>query len=263
MIGKFSISLETDGGCEVNGVGGEVFHALTVNVLGISDKKLSDLIHNQKELKPLSIFPSLEKKQSQNGKLEIKNGEIIRFEVSALNQGLLEKLLEGFSEGYERKISFPFSTANARIHKIHLSSSDGAQFTPYSDILKGSPPKKKIKIQILTPLSFRRKGRQIPYPLPEPFFNSLLKLWNKFSGIKLPEKIGSEFEKIKTARYFLRTELWKFSNYSIIGCKGSIEFNIAHLPESTAKMINALCRFAEFSGVGYKRTMGMGMVKIN
>jgi len=64
-------------------------------------------------------------------------------------------------------------------------------------------------------------------------------------------------------RYKLQTELVDFGKYKIIGCTGRCTYQLdKHMPLFQKKMLHSLAYFAEFAGIGYKTSMGMGDVSV-
>ena len=103
---------------------------------------------------------------------------------------------------------------------------------------------------------------QFIFPQPELVFSSLLKRWNAFSELKIPEEHAAYFPSIKVSSYDLRTQLVHFSRYKIIGFKGEVEYELpGNASEGFRREVNALADFASYSGVGAKTAMGMGQVR--
>jgi len=97
----------------------------------------------------------------------------------------------------------------------------------------------------------------IAYSLPECVFNSLLKRWNKYSGMEIShipiESIFPSFVNISTSILLTRSKF--------IGILGETSYRILGMCHQVIQQINALADFALYSGVGRKTPMGMGMVR--
>jgi len=132
----------------------------------------------------------------------------------------------------------------------------------YEDIIHSAKPEERDKIRFLRPTSFRKAGnRQILFPLPEMVFWSILRRWNKFSGIELNIE-RQVFDNVLVSAFDIRTRMEKFSDAPIKGFVGWIEYSLKRLPPQLRQLIMILSYFGQFSGVGYKTTMNMGKIKV-
>ena len=124
---------------------------------------------------------------------------------------------------------------------------------------RASNIEKTINFVFATPTSFRQGSYDNGLPTRDLVFRSLLKRWNKYSGIEFaPEFI----ESIYPSFFNIKTEIASDSRSKFIGCVGEISYRImGEVEAETIKKINALADFALYAGVGRKTPMGMGMVR--
>jgi CRISPR-associated endoribonuclease Cas6 len=149
--------------------------------------------------------------------------------------------------------------ANLGGKEIKLSNMKMVKVTNFKEVANQAEPHNQISLRFLSPTSFRSRGEQKVFPEPESVFSSLLRKWNAFSNIKFPKELEEEFSKIRVTRYSTRTELVEFSNYKIIGFKGTCSYELPKgISDESKRQINTLADFAFYAGVGYKTTMGMG-----
>jgi len=133
----------------------------------------------------------------------------------------------------------------------------------YSSLLENAAPGQDFVVDFLTPTSFKRGKFDYILPEPELLFKSLLRKWNAFS----PEKIGWELLDFVRKHVFV-SGLW-INSYKteisekakIVGFRGRVYFYSDRLSEET-KLLRALLKFSEFSGVGRKSTMGFGKTRL-
>ena len=128
-----------------------------------------------------------------------------------------------------------------------------------------SGPLGNLRVQYLSPTSFRRDGVQELFPDPGLLFRSLHKKAGSFCGewfgqeTTPPEEFVSQ---IRVARYELKTQQAGFGRYMIIGCTGQAIYDCRRIDVPVSrKTVAFLATVAPFIGVGYKTTMGMGRVE--
>lgn len=268
MIGKFPVSLVFCESGTIRGKGGETVHGFVLNEVARVTQRYAETLHNMRGVKPFSLSPLLLKRNEgewefKDGKLNIRRNTPVMILISAFDDRILNVLMEAFTDADKQKREVKIGGLRAVVNKVGLNEMDGGRFDKFSDIMENAKMEKKITFYLLTPLSFRQNGIQQTFPTPELVFSSLLQTWNAFSDIKIPEEIKDRFRSIVVSRYNLHSELWHFSKYKIFGCRGRVEYTFKDdFSESELRILNALSRFATYSGIGYKRTMGMGMVDV-
>ena len=134
----------------------------------------------------------------------------------------------------------------------------------YSSLLESSTSGQDFVVDFLTPTSFRRGKFDYILPEPELLFKSLLRKWNAFS----PEKIGWELLDF-VKKYVFVSGLWINSfkteiseKAKIVGFRGRVYF-YSERPSEETKLLKALLKFSEFSGIGRKSTMGFGKTRFD
>ncbi len=215
------------------------------------NKEVGELLHSP-SLKPFTLFfPAYFRKPE---------GEITSFtlELNLLNNELFPEIARVLFFEKELKISMNGVNAKLRSLKPVLAET-------YEGMLKGNSLKRDIVLDFLTPTSFK-KG-DVDLVLPEPYFvfKNLLKRWNAFSPIKIPVKEIISFVKgnLFVSGCWIRTKKVKImKNVKITGFMGRVYFYALKEEPEALRALNSLCRFAEFSGIGRKTTMGFGKVKI-
>ena len=265
-LGRVSIVFQFLEDASFSGRGGETLHGFLMNEIKKLDEEFANEIHNTKKPKPFSILPLFVKEgetKMKDGFLYLKKGAKAEAKISALNQKMLELMTKAFSTLHNEKEELMLGNGKVKIDKVILTPEGGEEFTTYKKIMDSVPLSHSFECEIITPLTFRHNGMNIPLPLPELFFSSLLSIWNTFSPIKIPNNIKEKFSRIAISMCRIKTEIWRFSEYKIVGSKGRVRYIVgSNFNEDELKFLNALFAFSNISGVGYKRTMGMGMVEV-
>ena len=135
----------------------------------------------------------------------------------------------------------------------------------------------QIRLQFVSPTTFRSRQRYIPFPLPERVFGSLLQRWQAFAPIALNpgiERFAAEM--VVAHRFEIRTKsvpykLDRQSNASAanrrgncqIGFTGKITYSALNRDRYWLSMLHLLGSYAFYSGVGYQTTTGLGQARVS
>lgn len=268
ILAKFSIIVKFLESGKIRGRGGEAVLGFLLHEVSLLSKDYAKKLHDIQDVKPYAVSPLLSPESKSalspsEGVLEIEKEQVARIVLSAFDETTLGVFMKALIDAQKQKRDINIGGIKAEVDKVALRESEGARYITYKDILKKRRIKRSAIFKFLTPLSFRHNGLQLTFPTPEHVFSSLLRTWNAFSDVKIPEEIKEKFSQIGVAQYNLRSELWEFSRYRIFGCRGRIIYNFSkNFSEGEIRILNSLCELANFSGAGYKRTMGMGMVEV-
>ena len=119
-----------------------------------------------------------------------------------------------------------------------------------------------IKIELLTPNSFRSAGKYINFPTLRLVYQSLM---NKYSAsaenIEMFDEDTLEqlVNESDIAGYKLRSTMFPLEGVKIPSFIGSFTIKV-NGSETMARYIRLLTRFGEYSGIGIKTAMGMGAI---
>jgi len=253
------ITLQADSWIRLKGLGGEALHGLFFDILRKGSAELASRLHRVSEQKPFSIFPLLEGHELRKGYSFIAAGKEFSFKLAVFNEEMLTAVISSLSALMAEDGTLFLSGKPITLKHIDLGEEN---FASFSQILAEDAPESTITLEFITPTSFKVSGIQALFPEPRLVFSSLLKRWNKFSEVKLPDEYMESFPSIKVSGYNLHTELIHFSRYKMIGFKGKVQYELPRqCPPSLRKAINALAKFACYAGVGVKTAMGMGQTK--
>lgn len=145
-----------------------------------------------------------------------------------------------------------------------------------------APAHNTLTLHFATPTSFHSQGNNIPLPLPELVFGSLMDRWDDFAPLPVPD-LMSEFvdQLVVISKYRTETRLVRFkSSGSEVGFVGTVTYLVLDRNHSLHKQnpalahslldaypmllraIHMLSSFAFYSGVGIRTSMGMGMCRL-
>lgn len=243
----------------VQAVGGQEIHGLVFRLLQELNPELSGWLHKEKD-KPFTLS-SL--RGITTAEPALAPGGEYRFRATALNAhmiGILEVLGRNWT-GKEIQVGTARCIGSQVIPERPpwATSAHSPTRWDYRDLFNSSTSSPRLRFRFVSPTTFRQRGRQQLFPLPENVFGSLLDRWNRFSPLQMPESLREGMSELLVARYDLHTRLIPFRNYKMIGFVGQVEYQV---PEGSnpieAMALGCLARFAWFAGMGYKTTMGLG-----
>lgn len=126
-----------------------------------------------------------------------------------------------------------------------------------SDLLR-APLARRIRLHFLTPLAFRRSGRDRPFAEPESVIATLLSKWKSYvdprcaDGDHLPSLVQCVDHHLEV-RYLLTG---RFSGPGVVGFADYALDRRAS--DAQVRLFNGLFRLTFFTGLGRGTTMGMG-----
>jgi CRISPR-associated endoribonuclease Cas6 len=246
---------------------GKHLHALFLTLVSSVDQELGDRLHAQKTEKSFTLSP-LQTSHKQSNELQwdhrqpIPAGKLCWWRISLLDDELFARLSELWLNLNPSR-SWHLGPADLKITSIlgtPQSMQPWANFCSYPQIYEqASESNRQVAFRIFTPATFRQGKYDCALPTRECVFNSLLKKWNRYGGILLPETLT---DCLFPSFFDIRTELVSSPDGKCAGCVGSINYRIlGDVDAITIKQINTLADFALYAGVGRKTPMGMGMLR--
>lgn len=124
---------------------------------------------------------------------------------------------------------------------------------------------RRIAFSFFTPTSFRRRGEQVLFPLPELVLGSLLTRWNALAPEPWPRDLVREEDlqsSMFVTRYRLRTEAVRFADFMLLGFVGDVSYTLRPgVPGELLWALATLSLYSFYAGIGYRTTMGMGRAR--
>jgi len=123
----------------------------------------------------------------------------------------------------------------------------------------------RLLLEFKTPTQFTKRGSNRPYlfPTPEYLLSNLARIWNTFSEIKvdLDELILWVRAHVFVRAYKLKTQEVNIGKTALqVGFRGNLLLIIDE--GDFCEWVKALLLFSEYSNVGTKRSIGMGVVRV-
>lgn len=156
------------------------------------------------------------------------------------------------------------------------SAQSWASYSSFAELHTQSAAQKRYCFEFATPTAFSQGqkswGKQLHlFPEPALVFESLARQWESFApatlrlanhGLTSRQIAAWCEEQVIVLRYTLETRYLPSSKFGQSGFQGNIVYEVKGAPTAPeAQWLSSLARFALFSGVGYKTTMGMGQTR--
>ncbi len=245
-------------------------HAFFFEALKQVDEKLANETHDNQGLKPFACSPLTGKYGKTSTQVLLVKGMKYQLKISTLS----EPLFKAFSS-YIFPASIGAKTVSIGKMQFFIESVDlkspnipewsepisySSAYEQSENYLKnGSIDFINLRFYFKTPTSFK-KGN-VNYPLPEPalIFKSLISKWNAFSD----KKIDPLTDRLYITSCRINTKTYSVKNGEATGFVGTCKMRISSKDKKITVPLLALTKFANYSGVGQKTTMGMGVVRAN
>lgn len=158
-------------------------------------------------------------------------------------------------EGRGVRLGAPF-----RVRRVLQEGHPWAGVSTYARLF-GGEPSPDLPLRFHSPTFFRRKG--VNYPLPEPrlVLESLLRRFSAFAPVKPPEGVQAALLERATVRWLEGRTLGVEGDTEATGFVGRVVYHLPRATEEEALWLTALGRFAFYSGVGAKTSLGYGRVR--
>lgn len=183
------------------------------------------------------------------------------WQIKTLNKKAYEQIINPLmSDGFS---SVLLKHNDAKLQILDKSLSVSSYKKLIDTYYLGECPK-IIKIQFISPASFKQNGRYVFFPDIRLLYNSLM---NKYDAFAENETIGAEevleqlTEYSEIIRYNICSTMFHLEGIKIPAFKGSITLKIRG-PQPLVNLAHLLFRFGVYSGVGIKTAMGMGAMEI-
>lgn len=236
--------------------------------------ELAGIIHDQQGIKPFTVSRLSGIRPSDKGLTIIQPDHVYKLRVTTLHADLTRLTLnvlmaDWLSHGVVLHDQ-PF-----RVERI-VTDETADCWTgtdDYADLLQrytlsgpaGRLPH-RLHFTFASPTSFNKTGgHQMPLPLPELVFGSLIERWKAFASVPLhPDLLAFVKECVVISQHRIQTERVSFERSdrgAVVGFVGDAAFTIQSSDAYWLGQLQMLAAFARYSGVGVRTTMGLGQAR--
>lgn len=240
---------------------GEATHRLAIAVIASCDETLAQKLESSAGLKPFTTSnlrgPFKDGKVDPNAAYKLRltalDGQIAQIFKSARKEGVLKA-------GENVELDY----LHFRVKEDAKGDNDltGTTYQSLANSLFASEPSpRKLTLQFVSPTLFKSESRQIPFPMPDLVFGSLLEHWN--ASVSIPTALPAEVRKyarecLRLGRFDLHSHVVRMHGEIYRGFVGRVTFHSYNYDRYWMSMIWMLAQYATYAGVGAKTTMGLG-----
>jgi len=261
-LSSVTIALQPQRNAQIPAWLGRAAQAHFLHTLAALNPILSSAIHDAQGAKPFTSSTLIGARKSGE-MVQLSERDKLYLRYTTLHPQLTKVFHRGMLpqwDGSEVLLhNQPLKVVSVENHGLWSDQSD------YVKLVDHAPLHYKVTMNFTSPTSFKRTaGGFTPLPQPELVFSSLLDRWNAFAPFRLPDWLYDTIHRdivIDQAR--IQTETLSFARGHkgvVTGFTGRVTYRLLCYGEA-CRYLNALARFAKFSGVGVKTSVGMGQVK--
>ena len=218
---------------------------------------LATRLHAPERGKPFSIWcgkPDLPSRNRPDGRL---------LRVTSLDSELTRFL----SELQPRSVRYGhliFNCSRKWTPGTHAWTAQTSDEELWHRCMESAPPPSRVSLTFLSATTFARgRGTTTLFPTAPLVFRSLIKSWDENARAEIDPNLASELlECVQEESHSIRSvPPLSFQSHRLKGFVGECEYSCGrHGSERAKRLLHLLARLAFYSGVGLKRTMGMGQV---
>lgn len=243
---------------------GRAAQALALHSIGEVAPDLAAALHAGSGLRPFTASTLMGR--MQEGRLDPAG--VYRLRLTGLTGPVCNALLQAASTGplaagATLRLDYqPFRVETAQ-SEGHLWAGQDSYTNLAAASLAGDAPR-RLELLLVSPTSFKSAGRQVPLPLPELVFGSLIERWNAFSPVAFPAEAKRYAQEcLAVARYRLRTRPVPVKNEAHRpGALGQITYVALTYDRYWMAVLQTLARFALYSGIGAGTAAGQGQARL-
>ncbi len=251
---------------------GRAAHAWFLDSLRRVQPELSAAVHDGQGIRPFTVSSLLG--VGSRSLTTLRPERVYTLRVTTLHPDLTALTLHGLLAQWLAD-GVTLHDQPLRVERISVDERDDpwAGTDSYAALLerhtlngRGRQPPHRITFTFATPTAFKKTGGlQVPLPIPELVFGSLIERWMAFSPVPLHPDLKTfvaqcctvSSHRIKTRRLsFERSE-----RGAVTGFIGEVTFAFQSSDRYWLSQVNMLSAFAMYSGVGARTTMGLGQVR--
>ena len=250
---------------------GRATHAWFLDQVRATDPVLAEALHQADVTRPFTVSNLQGTGRPSQGQVTLSPEQTVSLRVTSfqpeLSSLLREHILPALPETIklaEVTLRLDGVTTDAGQHPWAGTATFEGLVQEHTLATRSVPS--QVTLRFASPTVFRSSGVNVPLPLPELVFGSLLQKWNAFAPLRLPSEVRRfAGEGMVISRYRLRTERVVFGEEGergvYPGFVGVCSYAIQVKDRYWMGLIHLLAAFALYAGVGARTTMGLGQVR--
>lgn len=269
---------------------GNQIQAAFLDMVRQGDPALADWLHTPNQRRPYTLgllqgfnhlSPArLEEAITEREEVPVKPGQVYWLRITMLDTNVFGPFAR-YLITHPRDLAVRVGKTRFEISRLlcvpeHNATQTWVGYSSCAALYAVRKPQKQYQFEFATPTAFSR-GQQAwgksfkLFPEPSLVFESLAHQWEVVAptnlrlaahGLTIRDLAAWCEEHIVVLRYSLHTLHLSYSKFGLSGFLGDVAYEVKGNPAAPeAAWLTPLARFALFSGVGYKTTMGMGQAR--
>ncbi len=248
---------------------GKQAHAAFLNMIRENDPVLATSLHeDQGPGQPFGVALLTPWKVLRRRTWHVKPTDTLKLRVTLRGRALYEAFMAYFMKG---KFLLRIGGMTALVTRIVTSGENEneplAGYTTMQKLVEASRPQAQQRLCFVMPTTWKTGTKRkyfALFPEPYPVFQKLSRKWGQWAPKELhfdhePLLEALRAEQIVIAGYKLRTVHWATKKPPSQGFIGTVAYDVQG-DEALQRMIDLLCRFSFFAGVGNASGRGLGVV---
>ncbi|GGL77862.1 hypothetical protein GCM10010840_14680 [Deinococcus aerolatus] len=190
-----------------------------------------------------------------------EGGAELTFQVGVLDDRLLEPLLSALTPGRNHGSAEMTLMATTQTVRVTAQESYSDLYARHAADVRG----RDLHLSFLTPTTFRTTDLDMPFPVPKTVYYGLQRRWEAFSDLHFgPELNDWVGRAVRIRGYRLRPRSVHFKGArgaAMTASLGEVHYQLARPGDAEPTFVRLLTEFANYAGVGYKTTFGLGHVE--
>lgn len=243
-------------------------HAWFLGQVARSDPTLAERLHQENTLRPFTIT-NLRELSGTTATLKVSPEQTYTLRLTLFDPALEALVREWTST------TLGTTTLNESTWQFTACTSDPAadpwagqqHFDEMAAAVLLSPhnPSTRWEFEFATPVTFRQRGLNQPFPTPDLVFGSLLERWNAFGPLPFPDEVR-EFvsSAVAVSRFDLRSVAVPIKGNAVhIGAVGRCTYTAVERGDRyLLACLHILAQFAFYSGIGSGAARGAGQARM-
>jgi CRISPR-associated endoribonuclease Cas6 len=246
---------------------GHQAHALFLDLVRQVQPDLAARLHDEPDYRPFTVS-MLNGALVRDGQLQLRAGQLYRLRITLLDGGALWQCLSSYFLETS-PITLRMGQAEFQLARVYSSSqTDPTGWAGHTSwqTLAAIPAQRTITLRFASPCAFSMGNRQFAlFPEPSLVWDSLMRTWNRYSPeiLRINKQGLRDFvsQQVAISDYELHTSCLHFPHALQKGFLGTCSYQVK-TTNGYAPQLATLAAFAQYAGVGYKTTMGMGQTRI-
>lgn len=245
---------------------GRATHAAILRLIQAADADLAARLHDEEGVKPLTVSNIAGLGPGRTTQLDPERRYPLRI---TLLSDELEPIAEAWTPESMGELDIDGHAWRVHAHTLNPTDDPWAGRASYETLaapLLNRPAElpSRWEFSFAAPVTFRRRGVNLPLPTPELVFGSLLDKWNAFAPLAMPDEVRRYAEEcVAISRYDLRSVASPTSGGAVqIGAIGRCTYTAVNRDRYWQACITTLARLAFYTGIGAGTSRGFGQARL-